>query len=188
MSATAQPGSSFIQPTLVGPDGLERHLSGPETFRAMDAPWGLQVRTTWSTGAAGESRLDATVATAFFDPELRPASPPGSVVWSGTLLAARNGAYRMAFAGEDRLSLQVDGRPVDVVSVTPDQWARVGTGSTVQLSEGPHTVAITLDVTHAGRELARWNWVPPLADGSADNTTQWSVVPPSVLRPTPATP
>ena len=127
--------------------------------------------------------LDATIAMAFFGPEIGFVRMPNSIVWSGALLAPRSGEYRMAFAAEDTMHLQVDGRAVDVVTVSPEQWAAVGLGSTVRLDEGPHVVRVTLDVTHYGRELARWNWVPPAADGALDSAREWSVVPPQVLRP-----
>ena len=91
----------------------------------------------------------------------------------------------MAFATEDTMHLQVDDRPVDVESLGPDAWPSVGFGSQVSLTEGTHRIGITLDVTHGGRELARWNWVPPTPGGALDTTTNWSVVPPQVLRPDP---
>ena len=53
----------------------------------------------------------------------------------------------------------------------------------MQLTEGAHRVEISLLVTHGGRELARWNWVPPNPDGTAASGGQWTVVPPMVLRP-----
>jgi hypothetical protein len=120
---------------------------------------------------------------AFFNPEVGFVRTPDSLVWSGALVAPRSGVYRMAFAAEDTMRLRVDGQPVDVATVTPEQWATVGLGSSVPLVEGPHVVRVTLDVTHLGRELARWNWVPPAADGTLDSRTEWSVVPPQVLRP-----
>lgn len=81
------------------------------------------------------------------------------------------------------MHLQVDGQPVDVVTVKPEGWPTVGAGSQVTLSEGPHRVQVTLDITHGGRELARWNWVPPSSSGALDIETGWSVVPPQFLRP-----
>ena len=81
------------------------------------------------------------------------------------------------------MHLQLDDQPVDVMTVRPERWQNVGTGSQVVLSEGVHRVQVTLDITHGGRELARWNWVPPLASGAIDANGAWSVVPPQVLRP-----
>ena len=92
----------------------------------------------------------------------------------------------MAFSAEDAMHLRVDGRLMDVVTTKPDEWRNVGAGSSVQLSAGVHRVQVMLDITHGGRELARWSWVPPLADGSVDGGSTWSVVPPWLLRPDPA--
>jgi hypothetical protein len=89
----------------------------------------------------------------------------------------------MAFAAEDPMQLELDGQRIEVVTVGPERWAGVGPGSLVQLTQGPHAVRVTLQVTHGGRELARWNWVLPLPDGSLQAQGQWSVVPPMVLRP-----
>jgi hypothetical protein len=150
----------------------------------MDAPWGLLAhldRVSFDTQANGW--LDATVAMAFFDPELGFIVSPNALVWSGSLIAPYSGTYRMAFASEDTMRLQVDGRPVDVVTVRPEGWATVGTGSQMQLTQGAHRVQVTLDISHGGRELARWNWVPPTPTGAVDTSSPWSVVPPWVLRP-----
>ena len=165
-----------------------REVSSTETYSLMTAPWGLLARVASSStptvpsGVDG-ALLDATVAMAFLT-DLA-ARPGDAVIWSGSLVAPRGGLYRMAFAAEDDMRLLVDQRPVDVVTVKPDGWASVGLGSTVRLEPGSHAVQITLQVTHGGRELARWNWVPPLADGALDATSEWSVVPPQVLRPDP---
>jgi hypothetical protein len=91
----------------------------------------------------------------------------------------------MAFAAEDRMHLQLDGGPVDVVTTSPEGWQSVGLGSEVRLAAGTHRVQVSLDVTHGGRELARWNWVPPQPSGALDANAAWSVVPPSSLRPDP---
>jgi hypothetical protein len=122
---------------------------------------------------------------AFFDPEMGSVPSPSTIEWSGTLLAPREGAYRMAFSAEDMMHLQIDGQPIDVVTVKPDQWQGVGGGSLVRLTEGPHRLTVTLDVTHGGRVLARWNWVPPTPGGAPDTSSEWAVVPPQVLRPDP---
>jgi hypothetical protein len=158
-------------------------LAPRQTYRLMDAPWGLLARVARPTGTPADVSLDSTVAMAFFDPEMSAVGPPNQVNWSGTLVAPTSGTYRMAFASEDGMHLQVDGQPVDVVTIKPDDWRAVGTGSTLELSAGPHRVRVTLDVTHGGRELARWNWVPPQPSGAIDTAGAWSVVPPFVLRP-----
>jgi hypothetical protein len=168
-------------------DGVE---PGPrETYRLMDAPWGLLARVTnplsGSLPEPANSVLDATVAMAFFDPELGPVPAPNSIVWSGTLVAPSSGVYRMAFAAEDPMRLELDGQSIDVVTVGPERWGGVGPGSLVNLSERPHAVRVTLQVTHGGRELARWNWVPPRPDGTVATQGTWAVVPPMVLRPDP---
>jgi hypothetical protein len=175
---------------LTGPDGIVRQLARAETYRLMDAPWGLLAHVARpprarSLGGPADASLDATIAMAFSDPELGSVSAPNSITWSGSLLASHDGVYRMAFASEDPMHLEIDGRPVDVVCVNPDQWRSVGLGSQVHLGEGWHSVRVTLEVTHGGRELARWNWVPPTASGAADTAAEWSVVPPSALRPDP---
>ena len=163
-------------------------LAPRQTYRLMDAPWGLLARVARPTGTAADVYLDSMVSMAFFDPELAAVGPPNQVVWSGMLIAPTSGTYRMAFATEDSMHVQLDGQPVEVVTVKPDDWRGVGTGSTVRLETGAHRVRVTLDVTHGGRELARWNWVRPLASGAVDSGGTWSVVPPSVLRPdTPVT-
>jgi hypothetical protein len=176
---------------LAGPDTDPRELTPLETYRLMDAPWGLLARVR-PQGSAVPSRspetlLDATVAMAFFDPEMAFVIYPSTIEWSGTLLAPRDGTYRMAFAAEDLMHLQIDDQPIDVVTVKPDQWPSVGVGSLVRLTEGPHSVRVTLEVTHGGRELARWNWVPPAPNGApeAPSSSEWAVVPPQVLRPDP---
>jgi hypothetical protein len=81
------------------------------------------------------------------------------------------------------MQLDVDGRRVEVVTVPPDRWAGVGQGSLVELTAGAHQVDVNLLVTHGGRELARWNWVPPNPDGSPASGGQWTVMPPMNLRP-----
>jgi hypothetical protein len=161
-------------------------LSPQQTYAPMDAAWGLLARLGQPLLNQQTMHLDAMVAMAFFEPELGPVVQPNSVVWSGWLLAPSSGVYRMAFAAEDAMHLQVDGTPVDVVTVPPDGWRAIGTGSPVQLSGGSHRVEVRLDITHGGRELARWNWVPPRPDGSLDSSGAWSVVPPWVLRPDPS--
>jgi hypothetical protein len=180
----AVPGVHFIQ--VEARDRLTLTINGAEltpqqTYRLMDAPWGLlaQARDPLTT------LLDATVSMAFYEPELENVTMPKSIVWTGSLVAPRGGTYRMAFATEDPMQLEVDGQPVDVVTVGPDGWRTVGLGSAVPLTQGAHRVQVTLEITHGGRELARWNWVPPAADGSPDANGDWSVVPPSVLRPDP---
>jgi hypothetical protein len=163
-----------------------RELVATQTYRPMDAPWGLLGRVASRSQSAmppADAFLDATIAMAFFSPEVGLVRAPESVVWSGALLAPRSGVYRMAFAAEDTMQLHVDGQAVEVVTVRPEQWASVGIGSVVRLEEGRHAVRVTLDVTHSGRELARWNWVPPASDGALNSATEWSVVPPQVLRP-----
>jgi hypothetical protein len=167
--------------------GIE--LSPLQTYRLMDAPWGLLGQVASPVGntlpSPANGFLDAAVAMAFVDPELSGVRPPNSLTWSGTLLAPTTGDYRMAFAAEDPMQLEVDGQRVEVVTVPPDGWARVGAGSLVRLDAGSHDVRVTLQVTHGGRELARWNWVPPLGDGRVQSGGEWSVVPPMVLRPDP---
>ena len=162
-------------------------LQPEQTYRLMDAPWGLLARlgrTPSSSGnAVTDAHLDSTVSMAFEDPELGFVAIPNSLVWTGSLLVPRSGAYRMAFAAEDAMHLSLDGVPVEVVTVKPDDWGAVGSGSIVQLSEGAHRVEVRLDITHGGRELARWNWVPPQPNGVPDLSAAWSVVPPAVLRP-----
>jgi hypothetical protein len=173
----------------LAPAGDElRELSPMQTYRRMDAPWGLLGRVasrSQTAMPAADAFLDATIAMAFFSPEIGFVRFPDSIIWSGALLAPRSGEYRMAFAAEDTMHLQVDGQAVDVVTLGPEQWASAGLGSTVRLEEGPHLVRVTLDVTHTGRELARWNWVPPVPSGALDSAREWSVVPPQVLRPDP---
>jgi hypothetical protein len=154
-------------------------LSPRQTYRLMDAPWGLVAHV----GRPGGTWLDAMVAMAFFEPELSFVAPPNSITWSGSLIAPADGMYRMAFAAEDPMHLRIDGQPADVVTASPDGWRNVGSGSPVRLSAGPHRVEVSLEVTHGGRELARWNWVPPAPSGELDDAAPWSVVPPSVLRP-----
>ena len=61
----------------------------------------------------------------------------------------------MAFAAEDTMHLQVDGAPISVVTIPPDDWHGVGIGSPVELTAGSHRVEIRLDITHGARELAR---------------------------------
>jgi hypothetical protein len=177
---------------LAGPASDLRELTPPETYRLMDAPWGLLARARPRMGLASaasnrppDAVLDATIAMTFFDPEMGYVLSPSTIEWSGTLLAPREGTYRMAFSAEDMMHLQIDGQPIDVVTVKPDQWPSVGLGSLVRLTEGPHNLRVTLDVTHGGRELARWNWVPPAPGGAPDSSTDWAVVPPQVLRPDP---
>jgi hypothetical protein len=170
-----------VQSVTLAINGSE--LEPRQTYRLMDAPWGLLARLARPTGTASDVNLDSTVSMAFFDPELSAVAAPNQVVWSGELLAPTTGNYRMAFAAEDPMHLQLDGQPVDVVTLKPDDWRPGALGTPVHLDAGPHRVRLTLDVTHNGRELARWNWVPPMANGEADSSGAWSVVPPSALRP-----
>jgi hypothetical protein len=156
----------------------------------MDAPWGLLARIekpqpSRSAASPADAFLDATVAMAFFEPELGAVSTPNTITWSGSLLVPRTGVYRMGFSSDDTMRLEIDGQPVQVVSVRPDDWQTVGAGSEVRLTEGQHAVRVFLDVTHGGRDVARWNWVPPMADGRTDVAANWAVVPPNVLRPDP---
>ena len=175
-------GVHFVEVQAAQPVSLSINgatLTPQQSYRLMDAPWGLLAHL----GTPATTLLDSTVSMAFFDPELGFVSSPNVILWTGSLLAPRTGVYRMAFAAEDDMQLQVDGRPIDVVTVGPDAWRNVGVGSQVELSAGPHRVQVSLGITHGGRELARWNWVPPLDSGTVDTATPWSVVPPSVLRP-----
>jgi Dolichyl-phosphate-mannose-protein mannosyltransferase len=158
----------------------EVEVGGKATYRLMDTSWGLLGRIA-SVQSAGF--VDATVAMAFFDPSLGPMSTPNTITWSGVLLAPASGVYRMVFAAEDKMRLEIDGQAVDVATVPPGGWDSVGLGSTIYLRQGPHRVLVTLEVTHGGRDLARWNWVLPQADGSVNALGEWSVVPPTLLRP-----
>jgi hypothetical protein len=160
-------------------------LTADQTYRLMDAPWGLLARLARPASGYPDTHLDSAVTMAFFDPELGYVAVPNSIVWSGSLVAPESGTYRMAFASEDTMHLVLDSRPVDVVKARPDDWRTLGVGSLVELSAGPHRVQLTLDISHGGRDLARWNWVPPLANGAVDTASPWSVVPPPVLRPDP---
>jgi hypothetical protein len=160
-------------------------LGVAQTYRLMDAPWGLLAHLNRPATDVLGAHLDSMVSMAFFDPELGFVAIPNTIIWTGSLLAPTAGVYRMAFASEDGMHLQLDGEPVDVVTTTPESWQTVGMGSQVTLSAGAHRVAVTLDISHGGRELARWNWVPPLPDGEPDTLSGWSVVPPWVLRPDP---
>jgi hypothetical protein len=179
-------GDAAQPPTLLL-GGVE--LGPRQTYRLMDAPWGLLGAVDSPSGdvlpAPANSFLDAAVAMAFFEPELGAVSWPNRLRWTGTLLAPTTGTYRMAFAAEDPMHFEVDGRPIDVVTVSPDRWPTVGRGSPVPLTAGPHQVQITLDITHGGRELARWNWIPPQPNGSPTTGDPWTVVPPMTLRPEP---
>jgi hypothetical protein len=173
----------------VAEDGAPvRPLPPGSTYSVMDAPWGLlgqpdRPALTAADDALTHSFLDATIATAFFEPEVGPLPLPNAIEWSGTLLAPRAGSYRMAFVAEDDMQLALDGTVTPVATMRSPSWRAVGVGSIVELSAGPHRVRVTLRVTHDGRELARWDWVPPSADGAADDGSDWSVVPPSALRP-----
>jgi uncharacterized protein YaiE (UPF0345 family) len=151
----------------------------------MDAPWGLLARLGRPTGTDSDTYLDSMVSMAFWDPELSAVIPPNELTWSGSLIAPRDGTYRFAFASEDAMHLQLDGQTVNVVTVKPDDWRTAGSGSRVEVAAGSHRVRVTLDVTHGGREVARWNWVPPLDSGAVDSAGTWSVVPPWMLRPDP---
>jgi hypothetical protein len=166
--------SDLIELTIDG-----QPVPADSRYRLMDAPWGL----LGQIGSTGRPLVDATVAMAFFDPGLGFISIPTTITWSGWLVAPRTGLYRMAFAAEDHMRLELDGQTHDVTVVDPGGWATVGLGSVIQLGEGPHRVRVTLDVTHGGRDLARWNWVPPLPSGHLDTQADWSVVPPTQLRP-----
>jgi hypothetical protein len=161
-------------------------LNPRQTYAPMDAPWGLLARLVRPLSNQTTQHLASTVAMAFFEPELGPVQIPNSVVWSGTLLAPGAGMYRMAFASEDRMHLELDGAPVNIVTSTPDGWKSLGVGSTLPLTAGPHRVQVTLDISHGGRDLARWNWVPPRPDGTLDTHTTWAVIPPWALRPDPS--
>jgi hypothetical protein len=179
-----------IRLALTGPDGAVRQLPRNETYRLMDAPWGLlgrfeKPRRGQPTDGPAAAFLDSTIAMAFFDPEFGSVPVPNTLTWTGSLIAPRTGVYRMAFAADDAVRLEIDGQPSNVTWLRPADWRRVGRGTEVRLNQGPHTVKITLDVTHEGRELTRWNWVPPTSSGAVDNNEEWSVVPPSVLRPDP---
>ncbi len=173
-------GLHFVETSgTVRVNGAE--LQPAQTYPLMDAPWGLLGRV--ERGAAVDPFLDATVSMAFFEPELIGTVSPNIITWTGLFVAPRTGMYRMAFAAEDQMQLRLDGQPVTVLTVGPDQWRGLGQGSLLAIVEGQHEVRITLDVTHGGRELARWSWVPPLPDGGVDSRGEWSVVPPMVLRP-----
>src|SRR5262249_36992451 len=99
-------------------------LSPLQTYRLMDAPWGLLGQVAAPVGinlpSPANGFLDAAVAMAFVDPELSGVRPPNSLTWSGTLLAPTTGDYRMAFAAEDPMQLEVDSQRVAVVTVPPD--------------------------------------------------------------------
>src|SRR5262249_57393399 len=86
-------------------------------------PWGLLGQVAAPVGntlpSPANGFLDAAVAMAFVDPELSGVRPPNSLTWSGTLLAPTTGDYRMAFAAEDPMQLEVDSQRVAVVTVPP---------------------------------------------------------------------
>src|SRR5262249_52119518 len=145
--------------TLAEPEVAERELQPTDTYRLMDAPWGLlsRLERRQTTGeqplAPADALLDSTIAMAFFPPEFGFVQTPNTLTWTGTLVAPRTGIYRMAFAAEDEMRLELDGERVEVQVARPDAWPPSGVGSQVRLAEGPHRVRVTLLVTHGGRDL-----------------------------------
>jgi hypothetical protein len=140
----------------------------------MDAPWGLRGRVaahpaqTWPD----ETFVTATLATAFAD---TPLPQSGHITWRGALVAPRAGRYRLAFVSDAKIRVALDGlKPTDP-----------GTFSTL-LSKGSHSIEVTMTLTAQRPTFIRWLWVPPKRSGGIDRTSAWSVVPPSVLRPTTA--
>lgn len=161
-----------------------------EAFAPMDAPWGLlgQVSpgvgpTTSSADPVTTKFLDSVVAAAFLGNYVPLPSMPTTVVWSGTFLAPRSGTYRMVFAADGQIAIEIDGRPVSIEQMSPDAFAATDLGTAIKLEDGSHSVRITLTLDHSPRTVVRWNWVPPGAGGELDSTGDWSVVPPMVLRP-----
>jgi hypothetical protein len=179
----------------LGENGEARYrpFAREETYRLMDAPWGLLGRVVSENGKARASSsdtaslfLDTTVAGAFLSQYMPIKGPPFAVEWAGSLVAARGGTYRVAFASEGEVSLQIDDRPIVVRAVKPEEWKSVGAGTPVELAAGAHRIRIGFRSNSGGRSVIRLNWVPPTADGRLNERGEWTVVPPMVLRPDPS--
>ncbi|MCC6627000.1 MAG: glycosyltransferase family 39 protein [Chloroflexi bacterium] len=156
------------------------------TYALMDAPWGLLGRAIPQGESAASPRvrmfLDLTLSAAFMH-NIEPLPRPGQIVWRGTLLAPRSGVYRMAFATDAPLRLEIDGQSIAVQQERAETWDKVKEGTPIELTAGPHPIVVTMQMPEGGRTLIRWVWAPPLADGRRDVEGDWAMVPPMVLRP-----
>ena len=99
------------------------------------------------------------------------------------LLAPRDGVYRFGLATDGDATMDLDGHPAGVQSLKVEAWKENTAGTSPRLTAGSHAIKVTLVLTRGPRSVLRLNWVPPLANGSADMATTWSVVPPDALRP-----
>jgi hypothetical protein len=117
---------------------------------------------------ATQERRDGAVASGGFSQEIGAGAHAYHATWTGTFLAARDGAYGMELHAEGEATLSLDGRLVargaDFENSRP---------ATVALKRGPHRVEITLENAQ-GPGAIEWTYTPP--DGRT------SVVPPSVLE------
>ena len=125
----------------------------------------------------GDEFLDSTIAASWLDHYISLGTRPSAVVWTGTLLAPRTGAFRMEFSVEGKIAVEVDGRPVSVQQVKPEAFQATSPGTVVQLEAGAHPVRVNLTLEGGGRTLVRWNWVPPTPNGQPGLSGRWSIVP-----------
>jgi 4-amino-4-deoxy-L-arabinose transferase-like glycosyltransferase len=156
-----------LQPAL-------RSYTAEQTYAPMAAPWGLlghlsaQPEHSWPD----ETFVTATLATSFVD---TPLPTSGRIIWRGALRAPRAGPYRMAFVSDAEVHVAIDG----IMPAHPSSFVRL-------LSRGRHAIEVTMTLTAQRPNFVRWMWVPPRQDGRVDNASAWSIVSPSVLRPTTA--
>src|SRR5205823_14107738 len=130
-----------------------------------------------------ETFLDSTLAVTSLDHYVPVGPPPFTVAWSGSLVAPRTGAYRLSVVSDGAVTVDLDGKPLNLPTAKPESWQPTANGSPIQLSAGPHPIRVTLLMANGGRSIARLSWVPPRGDGQVDVQGDWSVVPPSALRP-----
>ncbi len=174
--------SGSLSPT--GRNPAARPFVPAQTYPAMTAPWGLltEIRNGNGGGVANATpsqtwpTLTTTLAAGFVNiPD--PLPNPAMVDWRGFLLVPRAGSYRMAFQSDGALTVTLDGRELSSAAVAQ------ALGKGIRLTRGRHSVLITLRPKSTQPTFARWQWIPPRADGRPDPLGAWLIVPPGVLRP-----
>jgi len=85
--------------------------------------------------------------------------------------------YRLAFLSDVDPSVSLDGDRLAPAALA--QAADRG----ILLRRGAHPVTVRVGTGRVNPAYVRWEWIPPLPEGRANDHDEWTIVPPQVLRP-----